>query len=85
MRLYADRLDGADPFSVETTEAALRTLAEEEGVGFGTVVHPARLAVTGVTVGAGLFETMAFLGRDACVRRLRRAADVLGESSAAGM
>ncbi|HEX9952495.1 MAG TPA: glutamate--tRNA ligase [Rubricoccaceae bacterium] len=77
MALYADRLDALDAFSVETAEAELRALAEAEGAGFGTVVHPARIAVTGVTVGAGLFETMAFLGQEACVRRLRRAADAL--------
>ena len=78
MRLYADRLAVLDEASVEAMEAALRDLAEAEGVGFGLVVHPARLAVTGVTVGAGLFETMAFLGRDTCVRRLGTAAERLG-------
>ena len=78
LRLYADRLAVLDEASVEAMEAALRDLAEAEGVGFGLVVHPARLAVTGVTVGAGLFETMAFLGRDTCVRRLGIAAERLG-------
>ena len=74
MALYADRLEALPAFTVESTETALREMAEAEGVGFGQVVHPARLAVTGVTVGAGLFETMDLLGREACVRRLRRAA-----------
>ena len=77
MALYADRLEALDAFTVETSEGALRDLAEAEGVGFGQVVHPARLAVTGVAVGAGLFETMDFLGREACVRRLRAAAERL--------
>ena len=78
MALYADRLDALDAFTVETSEAALREMAEAEGVGFGQVVHPARIATTGVTVGAGLFETLQSLGREATVRRLRRAVDVLG-------
>ena len=76
--LYADRLAVLPEFSSETAEAALRDLAEAEGAGFGAAVHPARLALTGVTAGAGLFETMAFLDRETCVRRLRTAAERLG-------
>ncbi len=78
MALYADRLDALDALTVETAEAALRDVAEAEGVGFGQVVHPARLAVTGVTIGAGLFETMDYLGRAACIRRIRAAVERLG-------
>ena len=76
--LYADRLEGADAFTEESTEAAMRGLAEDEGVGLGRVIHPVRLAVTGVTAGAGMFETLVVVGREATVRRLRRAAEVLG-------
>ena len=76
--LYADRLEAFGEFTEESTEAAMRQLAEDEGVGFGRIVHPARLAVTGVTAGAGMFETLVIVGRDATVRRLRRAAEALG-------
>lgn len=78
MATYADRLDALADFDAASAEAAMRDLAEAEGVGFGALVHPARLAVTGVTAGAGLFETMEVVGREACVRRLRRAAESLG-------
>lgn len=78
VRAYADRVEALDPFDLDTTEAAMRDLAEAEGVGFGRIVHPVRLAITGTTVGAGMFETMVAVGQDACVARLRRAADTLG-------
>ena len=78
VRLYADRLEVAPAFDAATAEAALRALAEAEGVGAGQLIHPVRLAVTGVTAGAGLFETLVVLGCEAVVRRLRRAADRLG-------
>jgi glutamyl-tRNA synthetase len=78
MRAYADALDALDPFDAATADAALRGLAEAQGVGAGQLIHPTRLAVTGRTEGAGLFETMEVLGQAACVRRLRRAADRLG-------
>lgn len=75
---YADALEALPDFGAEQAEAALRALAEAEGVGAGQLIHPARLALTGVTVGPGLFELMALLGRAACVRRLRAAAERLG-------
>jgi glutamyl-tRNA synthetase len=78
VRDYADRLADAPAFDAASTEALLRALAESEGVGAGQLIHPVRLAVTGTTVGAGVFETLEVLGRDAVVRRLRRAAEVLG-------
>ena len=78
MLAYADALADEPAFTVESSEASLRGLGEARGVGFGQLVHPARLAVTGVTAGAGLFETMAVVGREACVRRLRAAAERLG-------
>ncbi len=77
-RAYADRVEALGDFDLDTTEAAMRDLAEAQGAGFGRIVHPARLAITGTTVGAGMFETMVAVGQHACVARLRRAADVLG-------
>jgi len=54
-------------------EALFRALAEEKGVGAGKLIHPVRLAVSGVSFGPGLFEMLEALGRDTVVRRLRRA------------
>jgi glutamyl-tRNA synthetase len=78
VRAYADRLEALEPFDVEATEAALRALAEARGVGAGKVIHPTRLAVTGRSAGPSLFDLLVVVGREAVVRRLRRAADVLG-------
>ena len=75
---YASRLDALDPFTAETTEEALRELADAREVGAGRLIHPVRLAVSGVTSGPGLFELLAVLGRDVCVRRIRRAVEALG-------
>ena len=56
----------------------LRALAEERGAGAGRIIHPVRLAVSGVPGGPSLFEMMAVLGKDTCVRRIRKAVGVLG-------
>ncbi|WP_457653496.1 glutamate--tRNA ligase [Rhodocaloribacter sp.] len=76
---YADRLEALDPFDEASVEAALRALAEEKGVGAGRIIHPVRLALSGVTFGPSLFAMMEVLGKETCLRRLRRAVEVLGK------
>lgn len=58
-------------------EACLRALCEAKGLGAAALIHPVRLAVSGVGGGPGLFEMLEVLGRECCLRRLRRAAEVL--------
>jgi len=78
VHLYAELLEAEDAFTETSTEAAMRNLAETQGVGFGRIIHPVRLATTGTSVGAGMFETLLVIGQEACIRRLRKAAEVLG-------
>ncbi len=62
----------------EWTTAALHAdferLGEAQG-GMGKVVHPLRLALTGKSVGPGLFELAELLGKDACLRRVAQAVE----------
>ncbi len=75
---YADALDEADAFDADTVNAVLRDLADENDVGAGKIIHPTRLAVSGLSYGPSLFDMMVVLGRETCIRRMHRAADVLG-------
>nr|WP_243663757.1 hypothetical protein [Rhodothermus marinus] len=77
VRAYADRLEQLEEFTAETAEQALRELAEERGVKAAEIIHPTRLAISGLSFGPSLFEMMEVIGKEACVRRLRRAAEVL--------
>ena len=78
LREYADRLEKLDAFNADTTEETLRELAGERDAGAGRIIHPTRLAVSGVSFGPSLFHMMEVLGRETCVRRMRRAAEKLG-------
>ena len=73
LRILADRLAGITDFSHATIEAVFREFAEERGIKPGPIIHPARMAVSGKTKGAGLFEMMEVLGRERVVARMRRA------------
>ncbi|MCH7945108.1 MAG: hypothetical protein IIC73_03720, partial [Armatimonadetes bacterium] len=44
---------------------------------FGHVVHPTRVALTGKTVGPGLFELMALLGPARITKRVERGKGLL--------
>lgn len=69
---------GNGHISVEQCESIVRTYAEEKGFDkLGPVVHPIRVALTGKTVGPGLFELMSTLGPARMVARLRRAKSML--------
>ena len=51
-------------------EEAFRKLVAELGIQAKQLIHPVRVALTGKTVGPGLFEVIYYLGRERSVRRL---------------
>ena len=70
---YRDWLAGRDAFDAPSLEAATQAWLGEKGWQLGDIVHAVRVAVTGVAGGPGLFDCMALLGRDVCVRRIDHA------------
>jgi glutamyl-tRNA synthetase len=66
-------LQTAEPFEPQTLEEALKRFVEEEGIKISDVVHALRVAVTGKSVGPGVYDCLAILGREACVARIERA------------
>ncbi len=64
-------------------ERRARALAERLGIGFGKLVHPLRAALTGTTVGAGLFDIVEILGPELVRRRVRRAIAALEDAGRA--
>src|SRR5262249_56431638 len=77
----ADRLAAVENSSHQATEAALRAYAEEQGVKAGLLINAARTALTGQSVGPGIFDIMVTLGRKRTVERLLRAASALASGA----
>jgi glutamyl-tRNA synthetase len=67
-----ERYESLSDWSVGNLESALRAVAEESGVAAGKLIHPTRLALTGVTVGAPLFAGGALFVKHTTLRRLRK-------------
>lgn len=71
IRIFADRLDGLEDFSHENIEKICRDIAEERELKAADIIHPTRLAISGKTKGAGLFEVMELLGKEKVIKRMR--------------
>ena len=79
LREFAGVLERCEPFDAATTEKAMNEFCSSRGIKLGDMVHPVRVAATGVEVGFGLFETLAILGKAEVVRRIRLALDLVAK------
>jgi glutamyl-tRNA synthetase len=68
----AKALDATD-FTIAAIDAALRALAESTGKKLGQIAQPIRAALTGSTVSPPIDATLAALGRDESLARIRAA------------
>ena len=71
-------LGALSEFTPSAIEEEVRRSATALGVGAGALIHPLRLALTGQGQGPGLFELMAVLGKETCMRRIDAALRALG-------
>jgi glutamyl-tRNA synthetase len=68
-------------FKTATLDQAARAYLASKGKTLKDVAQTCRVAITGKTKGAGLFETMEFLSRERVIARLRQAITLISESS----
>ncbi|MFH1398223.1 MAG: glutamate--tRNA ligase [Candidatus Omnitrophota bacterium] len=70
--LFIQRLEKLENFDTANIEIAFRELIQELGIESKVLIHPIRVALTGKTVGPGLFEVIYYLGKDRVKERLGR-------------
>ena len=73
----ADGLEALSEWSHDACDRVLRELAQAEGVKAGLLINATRVAIVGRAVAPPLFDTMAVLGKERVVGRLRRALPAL--------
>ena len=69
---FKDELQKLTDFDKEKVEKVCRRVAEKYNLKPAAVIHPTRVAISGKTAGAGLFEMIELLGRDKVAERLRK-------------
>lgn len=77
LAVWADRLESLPTFDHQSVETALAALAEEKGVKKAKIIHPTRLAVSGMSAGPGLYDLLVTLSRPIVIERLKKAVDYI--------
>ncbi|MDI6783977.1 MAG: glutamate--tRNA ligase [bacterium] len=70
--ILATELDRLEPYNLTTLEQLFAKITTEKGVKLGKLVHPTRVALTGKTVGPGIFELLQVIGRETAIKRIRQ-------------
>ena len=73
MSELADRFENLSEFTLESTENALSQMAEERDLKKAKLIHPTRLAVSGVAGGPGLYDILVLLTKPIVIERMRKA------------
>ena len=68
--LFVQKLDNLACFDIINIEAGFRELVGELGIEAKKLIHPIRVALTGKTIGPGLFEVIYYLGKERSKKRL---------------
>ncbi|MBU0634115.1 MAG: glutamate--tRNA ligase [Candidatus Omnitrophica bacterium] len=67
-----EALEKTEPFDIAGIERNVRSLIEKLDIQTGSLIHPARVALTGGAVSPGIFEVIACLGKEKTLNRLNR-------------
>jgi len=78
LRAFAARLEALASFEPAALENDLKAFAAERQIKVGQLVHPLRYAATGRSVGLGLYDALAILGRERSLARIKRAVAAAG-------
>jgi glutamyl-tRNA synthetase len=71
-KVFLQRLESLDNFDIVNIEKSFRDLVKERNIEAKTLIHPIRVALTGKTVGPGLFEVIYYLGKERTQERLSK-------------
>ena len=69
---FTKRLEALEKFDIPSIEESFRSLVKELNIEAKQLIHPIRVALTGKTIGPGLFEVIYFLGLARTKKRLEK-------------
>src|SRR5436305_7651713 len=73
-----DEFTGIENWNLETLESTLKNLAQKLGCKTGDLVHPARVAVSGRSVGPSLYHMLEVMAKQRVMKRFQRMISQLG-------
>ncbi len=72
LELLLPRLESVDIWTAENVESLIKQICEELSANMGKVAQPIRVAVSGSTVSPPIGETLALLGKEKSLKRIRQ-------------
>ena len=72
LREFRDELAKQEDFSHAALEQLMQRFIEVKQIKVNQIIHALRVAVTGKSVGLGMFETLEILGKERVLRRMER-------------
>ncbi len=77
MAELAEVLEGIEDFSVEGQEPIVMQWVKDKEYKLGDVMNAFRLCLVGEGKGPGMFDISAYLGKQECIKRIKKAIEVL--------
>ena len=71
-----DVLSAADESSIDTLQGAVKDWITENGIGFGKVMMPLRVALVGALEGVDVFDIMFLIGKTEAIKRIQSLIDL---------
>jgi len=78
LKALRDEFAKIDKWGLQTLESTLKSLAQSLGCKTGDLVHPARVAVSGRSVGPSLYHMLDVMGKERVLKRFDRIMTQLG-------
>lgn len=75
----AERLQSVEDFEAGTLKQTVSDYIEEQGLGFGKIMNPLRITLTGGSFGPDLFKMIEVLGKETSLKRIKKGAQILKE------
>ena len=72
LREFRDELAKQDDFTHTALEQLMQNFLQNRNRKIADIIHALRVAVTGKSVGLGMFETLEILGKERTLRRIDR-------------
>jgi glutamyl-tRNA synthetase len=73
LKKYSEKISALENPSKEDYEKALVETSTEMNVGKGAIIHPLRLAVSGVSGGPGIYDIFVIIGKEKVKERIKKA------------
>ncbi len=70
-------IEESRPFNTEVLENNFKSFSEKNNLGMAQMIHPTRLAVSGISFGPGLYDLLVLLGQETVLFRMNRAIEYL--------